>query len=160
MTSVWREVGLGEVRIITVILRRHSRPLFFFKSSTTPSNHPSYSANFHWTANYWIYGPQIVKRLVSNIRFLSAWWSNYLQLLLPNINFNFTHDRRLSLLKYKKVKHYHYTPGQALKVPAGWGSQILRQSTRQGGKVVSPRNRPPLLPPPPKKKNIPGTHFC
>ena len=54
-----------------------------------------------------------------------------------------------------KIKQSHYRPGEALRVPAGWGSQISRQSAQEGGKVVSPTQGPTLPP-----ENIPGTHFC
>jgi len=47
-------------------------------------------------------------------------------------------------LLIEKVKQSHYRPEQTMSVPEVWGYQISRQSSREGGKFVSPTHRPPL----------------
>jgi hypothetical protein len=46
--------------------------------------------------------------------------------------------------KKVKVKQFYYRPGQALRFPGGWSSQISKQLAHECGKVVSPMHRPPL----------------
>ena len=56
---------------------------------------------------------------VNNIQRLKSFIT--ISFLFINISFN---------KAFKKVKQSHYRPGQALRVPGGWGSQIPRQSVR------------------------------
>ena len=53
--------------------------------------------------------------------------------------------------KKVSVKQSLHRPWEALRDSGGWGSQISRQSSHEGSKVVSPKHRPPLPPPTPKE---------
>ena len=63
---------------------------------------------------------------------------------------------KVSFQRIIRAKHSLHSPGQALRARRYLGSQILRQSAHQGGKVVSSTPRLPI----PSPGNKPGTYFC
>jgi hypothetical protein len=72
-----------------------------------------------------------------------------------------SNNHQTNYRNFKKALKGKAIPLQALTGPEDsrrMRLQILRQSAREGGKVVSPTHRPPWPPLPPG--NIIGTHFC
>ena len=61
-------------------------------------------------------------------------------------NARLLHIYILVLVQDSKVQQFHYRPGQTLRVPEGWGSQLSRQSAHESGNVDSPRHRSSLSP--------------
>ena len=68
---------------------------------------------------------------------LDQWWQHY--------ECGYNVHTAAGTNTWVKLKQSHYRPGEAVRIPGDWGSQISWQSAHKGGKVVSPTLRS-LLP--------------
>jgi hypothetical protein len=91
-----------------------------------------------------------IGNLISRSTMYASYVFNFLEFLACSVLYS--DFQILIFLQLITLKQSYYRPWQALRVPTGWGSQILRQSVHEGGKVT---HRPSLPP-----GNIPSTHLC
>ena len=78
-----------------------------------------------------------------DINFFITMCSNHNNLLYIN-----TYSKYVKCFSFTciTVKQSHYRSRQTQRLPGVWGSQISRQSSHEGRKIVSPTHRPPLFP--------------